>query len=297
MKKITTLIALSALTVFYTGCDEGVFERNDGLVHRYTPELTALERNMLEFLNHPLTTIEVLDDEVGLDKRAAEHLVAHRNGPDGLVDTDDDDLFNSIEEVDGVFWVGQTTLERLADWIESEAWSMAPHHTLGVYDGVHFTVAEGHRTVELANEASLPELRDIIALGQTSSDLIFKLRPFATMAELSKVYGVDGAALTKLKSAALHWGPAECQEAPRLDDLTALNDDFQQGVYLVCSALSADGSCPEPGSVSAAEMVESEFGFPKRVDECAWVAEEFCGRRVESNDCCTVMSLSQNCSH
>ncbi len=295
MKKVIYIVALSALSYLYAGCDEGVFERSDGLVQNYASELTALERSILEFLNHPLTTAQVLDVEVGLDKRAAYNLVEHRNGPDGLVDTDDDNLFNSMAEVDGVYWVGQNALDRLASYIESESWTRAPHQTLGVYDGVHFTVNEGSLTVELANSASYAELCDIIGLGDVATKLVLKLRPFETMADLAKVYGVDDDALWKLKSAALNWSPNVCQTAPKLDDLTALDDDFKSGVYLVCAGLGADGFCPEPTSLSSVEFIQSEFGAPQRVSECAWTAQEVCGRAIVAGDCCTVMTVSQAC--
>ena len=296
MKRVMFIVALSALSLSYAACDEGVFERHDGLVQDYAPELTVLERSILEFLNHPLTTAEVLDVEVGLDKRAARNLIAHRNGPDGLVDTHDDNLFNSMAEVDGVYWVGQMTLDSLEAYIESQAWTRAPHQTLGVYDGVHFTVNEGHLTVGLANSASHAELADIIGLSDTATELVLKLRPFATMSELAKVYGVDDDALLKLKSAALNWGPNACQTAPKLDDISALSDDFQSGVYLVCAGLDVNGACPEPSALSAVEFVQSEFGVPKRVNECAWSATDVCQREVVAGDCCTVMTLSQACS-
>ncbi len=295
MRIMRVFTALAALSMVSAACDEGVFERHDGLVQNYSAELTALERSILEFLNHPLTDELVLDQEVGLDKRAASNLIAHRNGPDGLVDTDDDNLFNSIAEVDGVYWVGPTALDSLAAYIESEAWTRAPHQTLGVYDGVHFTVSEGRKTVELANVASRPELVDIIGLSDMTADMLMKLRPFTTMAGLSKVYGIDDAAMIKLKVSALEWGPHECQIAPKLTDLTALGENFEAGTYLVCSGLDVHGACPEPASLSAVEFVQSEFGSPQRVSECAWTAKEICGRELVAGDCCTVMTLSQVC--
>ncbi|MCA9622102.1 MAG: hypothetical protein KC731_23925, partial [Myxococcales bacterium] len=55
-----------------------------------------------------------LDDEVGLDKRAAENIIAHRDGADALPETSDDDLFESIAELDAVPYVGDTALALLA---------------------------------------------------------------------------------------------------------------------------------------------------------------------------------------
>ena len=295
MKVVGKIVAIGALTLAMVGCDGDVFERHDGLVQDFDTEVSALERSMLEFMNHPKTDVVLLDEEVGLDKRAAENLIAHRNGPDGLIDTEDDNLFNSTAEIDSVFWVGQTALDKIAAYIESEAWKRASHRTLGVYDGIHFTVEEGERTIELANMASKMELEQVVGLTEIAAHMVIKLRPFDTMKSLSKVYGVDDKALIKLKTAALTWGPNACQTAPKLDDLTALDEEFQPGVYLVCAGLNALGECPEPTSVTAVEFVHSEFGAPKRFQECAWKAQEVCGRTVVAGDCCSVMTLAQTC--
>jgi hypothetical protein len=44
--------------------------------------------------------------EAGVHTRAARNLAAHRDGADGAFGTADDDRFDDIEEVDGVFFVG-----------------------------------------------------------------------------------------------------------------------------------------------------------------------------------------------
>ena len=49
----------------------------------------------------------------GVHARAANALVAHRDGPDGVFGTEDDDLFDSLEEVDAVPYVGRTAFAQL----------------------------------------------------------------------------------------------------------------------------------------------------------------------------------------
>ncbi len=39
--------------------------------------------------------------------------MAHRDGPDGIAATEDDDLFDSLVEVENVYWVGDWTV----DWL------------------------------------------------------------------------------------------------------------------------------------------------------------------------------------
>lgn len=57
-----------------------------------------------------------LDHEVPLDARAAAGIVGHRAGADGALDTADDDLFDTLAELDAVPWVGPRALERLLDY-------------------------------------------------------------------------------------------------------------------------------------------------------------------------------------
>ena len=278
------------------GCDRQANEDlYDGMVSHNQTTMDAIDLGTLEFLNHPTTTVQVLDHDLGLDSRAARHLMSHRNGPDGLVDTDDDDLFNNIAEVDGIYWVGESTLEILRIWVESEGWIQDVMQTLGVYDGVHFTVAEGSATIDLTNRASRTELVDFIGLSDAASDLILKIRPLKTMSQLSKIYDIDAPALTNLKEAALDPIIADCEAAPVLDDQTALLEEFPHGTYLVCTGLAADGTCLDAVSQSAVSLVESEFGPPARIGTCEWEAAKLCATRASTQDCCTLMTVSQDC--
>ena len=75
-----------------------------------------LEMQVLDFLNHPVTTFTVLDDTVGLTSSAAKNLIAHKNGPDGEAGTEDDDLFDSLDEVDAVKYVGASALGKIKEF-------------------------------------------------------------------------------------------------------------------------------------------------------------------------------------
>ncbi|MBN1771227.1 MAG: 5'-nucleotidase C-terminal domain-containing protein [Deltaproteobacteria bacterium] len=50
---------------------------------------------------------------VGLDRRAAEALLAYRAGPDGVEGTSDDERFDSLAELDAVRWIGPHSFARL----------------------------------------------------------------------------------------------------------------------------------------------------------------------------------------
>src|SRR5688572_21246411 len=66
--------------------------------------LTDCEKKaIVSFLNEGATVEDMQD--AGVHARAAGNLAKHRDGADGRFGTDDDNLFNSIEEVDGVAYV------------------------------------------------------------------------------------------------------------------------------------------------------------------------------------------------
>ncbi len=68
---------------------------------------------LLAFVNHCTTTFTVLDDDAGLTSRAASNIVSHRDGPDSICGTADDDLFDSATELDSVPYVGTSALAAL----------------------------------------------------------------------------------------------------------------------------------------------------------------------------------------
>lgn len=51
-----------------------------------------------------------LDDDVGLDRRAAVSIIVHRAGPDGDLDTVDDRYVEDLARLDALHWLGPETL-------------------------------------------------------------------------------------------------------------------------------------------------------------------------------------------
>jgi hypothetical protein len=84
---------------------------------------TYVSKNMegdaliLLFINNPDTTLEILDVQVGLDRRAAINIIAHRNGADGQVGTADDDPIDSISELDEIKYVGKSAMEKVKIYV------------------------------------------------------------------------------------------------------------------------------------------------------------------------------------
>ncbi len=73
-------------------------------------ECVVLE--VLELVNEATSDVSRLQD-LGLRSNAAENIVAHRHGPDGLPGTGDDDIFDDLQELDGVRFVGPVAMETL----------------------------------------------------------------------------------------------------------------------------------------------------------------------------------------
>lgn len=74
------------------------------------------KREIVTLLNGGVTADELAT--AGVHERAARELVAHRDGADAQFGTADDDLFDSLEEVDAVDYVGPTAFTQLAAAVE-----------------------------------------------------------------------------------------------------------------------------------------------------------------------------------
>ncbi len=62
--------------------------------------------------NDPATTADTLV-AAGVASRAARGIIAHRDGPDGVAGTADDDRFDSAQEVDDIAYVGSKTFGKM----------------------------------------------------------------------------------------------------------------------------------------------------------------------------------------
>ncbi len=213
-------LALVALLAPLAACegdsadvDVGVAGLRDG-----QPEAVGV----LAFLNHEDTTFELLDEQVPLDRRAAENIITHRNGPDGVYGTDDDRPFTSIDEVVDVYWVGPASLQRILDYAAAHGWIPEGDEVLGVYDGVVFTVDDAERTLNIANSAPDSVLRQNVGLQARTVASLIDNRPYASILELSETRYVGPASLERLRNYAAEAAPplvctedAECPSGAR----------------------------------------------------------------------------------
>lgn len=163
-------------------------------------ESTPEALGVLALLNDGATTYPFLDDIVGLDRRAADSLIGHRDGPDQRFGTTDDDLFDTLEEADDQYYVGAAAIDLLLAFAEDLGF-VVHGPTAGTWEGVPFTEDEAIATLALANEASYGFLDDDLGLDRRAVDGIFDARPMATMHELASAWHVGPSALTALREA------------------------------------------------------------------------------------------------
>ena len=170
--------------------------------------LTATaEAAILDLVNYPGTDVDVLDNLVELDTRAAHNLIAQRNGADGVSPSSDDVYFATITALDAVPYVGDTALERL------EAYALAhPAPTGEVVEGVSFRGWESQSVVWGVNQADLATLDGL--LDARAANGLIAARPFTSVTQMGPISYVGSSALEALRGHALVWWNALRGMAP-----------------------------------------------------------------------------------
>jgi hypothetical protein len=187
-----------------------------------TPDELAL----LRFLADPSTTVAVLDEQVPLDRRAAQNLIAHRDGADGVAGTADDDAFGSAAEVDAVAYVGPAAMDALVGYAIAGDW-VSEDEVFGTFDGVVFTVSEARAAVDLANQATETELRGEVGLDARAARNIIAARPVPAMSALAAVPYVGPAMMGRIHAHVAM--PTSCSD----DALVARIDAATDGLWLL----------------------------------------------------------------
>lgn len=155
---------------------------------------------VIEFVNAPTTTVSLLDSDVQLDARAAQNIIAHRNGPDGLYPSNDDNRFQDLEELDAIPFVGDSALRKLREFAIANPPAQAEY-----VEGVQFTADQAAAVVWGVNHASLTELDEEVGLLRQAAENLIASAPYATVSEMGEVASVGPAALTALRNNAIKW--------------------------------------------------------------------------------------------
>jgi len=222
-KLFSTLLAFTSLACAAgcSGSDDANVDSAAGNIAAGSPEEAAV----LALVNDPAVDQPLLDDEVGLDVRAATNIIAHRDGADAAVGTADDDLFDDIVELDDVSWVGPSALEDLLAYAQAHGYmpgTEAPSEAELDYV-----------TLALANDLSVTEtmLDDDVALDSRAAGNIVAWRAgldglegtaddrtFMTMAQLDDISYVGDSALGKMRDYAVANGYLD-QVPSEVDDV------------------------------------------------------------------------------
>jgi hypothetical protein len=164
---------------------------------------------ILQFLNGPDATEAVLDNDVGLDSRAANGIVAHVRGPDGVLGTADDNPLGDIAELDAVAYVGSAAITAIDKYVVAK-YGMTPAPTptptpapapagqTVTMKGVTFTEAERACVIDLVNN----KWGDVLTLGLSKLAIqnLLARRPFATIDDIAATPYVGTASLTALRN-------------------------------------------------------------------------------------------------
>ena len=204
----TILCPLMAFTSLACGAasDDANVDNVTGTIAAGSPEEAAV----LALVNDPAVDQPLLDDEVGLDVRAATNIIEHRDGADATVGTGDDDLFDDIVELDDISYVGPSALADLLAYAQAH----------GYMPGIEApTEAElDYVTLALANDQSVTEvmLDDAVGLdsraagnivewraGQDAVEGTADDRTFMTLAQLDDISYVGASALGKMRDYAV----------------------------------------------------------------------------------------------
>ena len=94
------------------GADDAFLSgKADGGVDPGSPEALGV----LALVNAPTTTAGTLKAACHVTSRVDHNVITHRDGPDGVLGTADDDLFDTLAEVDAIKYIGPVTLNALVE--------------------------------------------------------------------------------------------------------------------------------------------------------------------------------------
>lgn len=208
MKSMSKAIGTIVLATALLACGQG------GQTTQTTAAVqSADEAAALAFLNDRLTNFDVLDTDCNLRSDSARQIMKYRDGQDKTPGTDDDNLFDSLEELDAVHMVGQWTIDQIKACADSFGYTPTPYELA---------------VINFLNDASTDLARldhDCALRSNTAANLIAHrdANPFHSLDEVDCVSQVGPAALELIAQCASRFGfdatepdpdPQQCQPAP-----------------------------------------------------------------------------------
>ena len=200
----TRLFSLLVPACFLLACGEATGVLVDDEFGAASAALTLAPgsaEKLLSLVNYPGTDLSTLDTKAGLDRRAAAGILAHRDGADGRALTADDDLFDTVAELDAVPYVGDVALQKLLAFAEA-----SPVPAGEVVEGVTFRGWEAELVVWGVNAAPAGTLDGM--LDARAAAALLAHRPFTTVTQMGPLPYVGPSALERLRREAATWWKA-----------------------------------------------------------------------------------------
>ena len=229
-----------------------VVDTNEGSAISYQTLSAGEAALVLALVNHPSTTEQLLDDDVRLDRRAAENIIVHRDGADGAYGTADDDQFDDLPELDAIAYVGPTALRLLRDYALAH-----PVETPELVEGVQFSGYQAAVVIWGVNRATFVELDDDVGLDSRAAENLVAEAPFATVSEMGPVPYVGPSALTKLRAYVDVWALAYDPNPDPSAELGIVSDLDKTVVPPANPDLSTP---PYPGVTTLYQILENRNG-------------------------------------
>ncbi|MDF1564486.1 MAG: hypothetical protein P1V51_15685 [Deltaproteobacteria bacterium] len=231
MKKLfSSLLAASLLTACGTGTSEATLSRGQAALTGGDSEL------ILTLVNDLGTDLALLDDAAGLDRRAAENILTHRAGADGFFPSEDDDLFETLAELDAVPYVGPSALDRLLALARTLDLPQAE-----LVEGVDFSALEAGLVIWGVNNSSAEYLDDTVGLDARAARNLAANAPYTSIAGMGEQAYVGAWALTQLRFWSTRW--RLLKTGAESDTLAGTFDGVSFDEALAAEALRiADGS-------------------------------------------------------
>lgn len=156
---------------------------------------------ILALVNYPGSDVATLDGKAGLDARAANNIITRRNGADGISPSADDDLFDTLEELDAVPYVADAAFSKLLTFARAN-----PVPAGEVVEGISFLGWESQAVVWAVNTVPASVLDGM--LDARASKALIVGRPYSTVTAMGPIAYVGPSALARLQREAGTWWKA-----------------------------------------------------------------------------------------
>lgn len=155
----------------------------DGLAEDYDGVAFTMDeaKGVLAIANG--ASFEILDDDLGLDRRAATAIVDNRPF---IADT----VGAAMQALADARYVGATALSRLKGYVQP--WS-ACANPAGTLRGTDYSSLRAHDALDMLNQAPIDVLKAFTGIGTVIADRINYARPFENLDQVANVDGVGPA--------------------------------------------------------------------------------------------------------